>query len=266
MKPYLSVVIPAYNEAARIGPTLRATVDWLSEQALLAEVLVVDDGSTDDTGGVVRALADELRRPEVRVELIESHPNRGKGHVVRAGMLTARGRLRLFMDADNSTPIHELPKLLDQIALGADVAIGSRRAAGATIANRPPWYRRAWSRLANRVVQAGLLTGIQDTQCGFKLFTAIAAERVFRRATTPGWAFDLEVLALARRLGHRIDEVAVHWSDDRRTRIRPLRDAIRITREFLRIRRAFRRGAYDLRRDPAGSWKLEAGSCLSPGR
>jgi dolichyl-phosphate beta-glucosyltransferase len=245
-KPYLSVVIPAFNEAERIGPTLRRTVAWLDAQELSAEILVVDDGSADATVEVVRALAAELATRRVDVGVVESHPNRGKGHVVKAGMLTARGRFRLFMDADDSTPIEELPTLLDRVALGADIAIGSRRAPGATMARRPPWYRRAWSRLANRVVQAGLLGGIHDTQCGFKLFTAEAAERIFARVITPGWGFDLEVLALARRMGYRIDEVPVRWTDDRRTRIRPIRDAIRITREFLRIRRAFRRGEYEL--------------------
>ena len=236
-KPYLSVVIPAYNEAERIAPTLRRTVAWLDAQELSAEILVIDDGSTDATREVVRALADEIASPRVRIGLVESGPNRGKGHVVRAGMLTARGRLRLFMDADGSTPIEELPKLLDRVALGAEVAIGSRRAPGATMSVRPPWYRRIWSRLANRVVQAGLLGGIHDTQCGFKLFTAQAAERIFTRVETSGWGFDLEALALARRLGHRIDEVAVRWADDRRTRIRPIRDAFAIFVEFLRIRR-----------------------------
>jgi glycosyltransferase involved in cell wall biosynthesis len=246
MKPYLSVVIPAYNEAERIGPTLRGTIAWLEAQGLSAEILVVDDGSTDATRDVVSQIALGYGTRRVTIALVDSWPNRGKGHVVKVGMLTARGRLRLFMDADNSTPIEELDKLLERVALGAQIAIGSRRAPGATMAKRPPWYRRAWSRLANRVVQAGLLGGIHDTQCGFKLFTAECAERIFSRVITPGWGFDLEVLALARRLGYRIDEVAVAWTDDRRTRIRPVRDALRITREFLRIRRAFRRGEYEL--------------------
>ena len=248
-RPYLSIIVPAYNEAERITPTLRAVQAWVAAERVAAEILVVDDGSRDGTRDVVRALAREL--PDLR--LIESWPNHGKGHVVRAGMLTARGTLRLFMDADNSTPISELPRLLDRIAAGAHVAIGSRRAPGAVQQIKPPWYRRAWSRLANRVVQAGLLDGIRDTQCGFKLFTAEAAEAIFARVKTTGWGFDLEALALARRLGYRTDEVAVAWTDDPRSKIHPLRDAWRITREFLRIRRAFRRGEYAL---PARAPKL----------
>lgn len=241
-RPYLSVVIPAYNEAERLPATLKATAAWLLAQGMSYEVLVVDDGSTDRTREIVEAMRGELSH----VHLIESSPNQGKGHVVRVGMLTARGQVRLFMDADNSTPASELPKLLRAIELGADVAIGSRRTPGACFQAKPPLYRRLWSRLANRVVQAVLLDGIHDTQCGFKLFTAAAADATFQRCRTPGWGFDLEVLGLARRLGCRIAEVPVVWSDDRRSRIRPLRDACRITREFLRIRRGFREGAYDL--------------------
>ncbi len=241
MKPYLSVVIPAYDEAQRIVPTLRACHEWLSAQGFEYEILVVDDGSKDATRAVVTGVARELPH----IGIIESFPNRGKGHVVRVGMLTALGKVRLFMDADNATPITELPKLLRAIESGADVAIGSRRAAGAVTRKAAPWYRRAWSKLANRVVQAGLLEGIEDTQCGFKLFTAEAAETIFRRCKIPGWAFDLEALALARRLGLRIAEIPVEWTDDRRTKINPIRDAFRITREFLKIRRAFRRGDYD---------------------
>jgi glycosyltransferase involved in cell wall biosynthesis len=244
--PLLSVIIPAYDEAERLPPTLRSVAAWLATQPFRAEVLVVDDGSTDDTSKVVHTLTDEI--PELR--LVGSRPNRGKGHAVRMGMAVARGELRLFMVADGSVPITELPKLWLCIESGAGVAIGSRRAPGSQSALRQPWYRRLWSRLANRVVRAGLLEGIRDTQCGFKLFSRQAADAIFPLVRTPGWGFDLEVLALARRLGHRIDEVPVAFTDDRRSRLtHPLRDAWRITKEFLRIRRAFRRGDGPL---PAG--------------
>lgn len=246
-RPFLSVVIPAYNEEARIAPTLRAVHEYLSAQNDPYEILVVDDGSTDRTREVVAQLASS----EVRhLRLIECVPNHGKGYVVRIGMLTARGEVRLFMDADNATPITELPKLLAELHRGAEVAIGSRRATGAVMQKAPPWYRRIWSRLGNRVVQAGLLAGIKDTQCGFKVFTSGAANAIFRRAHASGWGFDLEVLALARRLNYPIAEVAVTWADDARTKIHPVRDAIRITREYLRIRRAFQRGEYDLPAPP----------------
>jgi dolichyl-phosphate beta-glucosyltransferase len=204
----------------------------------------VDDGSTDATATVVGALARET--PNVR--LIASRPNRGKGHAVRLGMLEAHGTTRLFMDADHSISIAQLPRLLDAIRAGADVAIGSRWVRGAVERRKAPWYRRAWGRLGNRVVRAGLVDGIRDTQCGFKAFTGAAATAIFSRARFPGWGFDVEVLALARGLGFSIVECGVEVDDDRRTRVRPVRDAIAITVEFFRIRAAFRRCEYDLGR------------------
>jgi dolichyl-phosphate beta-glucosyltransferase len=237
----LSVVVPAFNEAARIEPTLRSVSAWLGANAAGSEIVVVDDGSTDDTAAVVTALVREL--PGLR--LIRSGSNRGKGSAVRIGMLAARGQLRLYMDADNATPIDELPKLLAAVEDGADIAIGSRRAAGGGQRIKQPWFRRAWSHVANKAVQAVLLDGIQDTQCGFKLFRAGAAETIFARARVAGWGFDLEVLVLARTHGLQIAERGVVWSDDRRSRIHPLRDAVRITGELLAIRRALRRGDYD---------------------
>ena len=242
MLPTLSVIIPAYNEEARIAPTLQHVLTWIPRLGLPWELIVVDDGSEDGTCAVVRRELGSLPN----AHLIESRPNRGKGHAVRTGMLAARGDLRLFMDADNSTPISELPGLLEHVRRGAHVAIGSRRAPGARTDVQPPWYRRLWSRVANRVVQAGLLSGIRDTQCGFKLFTGAAAREVFSRCRTEGWGFDLEALALAQRLGYPVAEHPVSWSDDPRSRIHPLRDAWRITREFFRIRRAFERGEYAL--------------------
>jgi len=242
----LSVVIPAFDEADRIGPTLRAARAWLATRPELApyEVLVVDDGSTDGTAALVGALAREM--PEVR--LIASRPNRGKGHAVRLGMLQACGATRVFMDADHSISITQLPLLLDAIGAGADVAIGSRWVPGAIFRRKAPWYRRAWGRLGNLVVQAGLVDGIRDTQCGFKAFTGAAADAIFSRARFSGWGFDLEVLALARGLGFAIVECGVEVDDDRRTRVHPIRDAVAITVEFFRIRAAFRRREYDLGR------------------
>jgi glycosyltransferase involved in cell wall biosynthesis len=245
----LSVIIPAFNEQERIGPTLDHTANWLCAHTNAFEIIVVDDGSTDKTCTVVRRFMQSHRGLNMR--LIESTPNRGKGHVVRVGMLAARGKLRLFMDADNSTPISQLPGLLTPMRDGAQIAIGSRRAAGASTDLKQPLYRRLWSRLANRVIQAGLLPGIRDTQCGFKLFSAEAAKKLFELARTDGWGFDLEVLALAKKLGYSIAEVPVSWTDDRRTRIHPLRDAWRITREYLRIRRAIRDGSHPVPDAPA---------------
>ena len=235
----LSVVVPAYNEVARIAPTLDKLSSFLSATDHTFEILVVDDGSSDGTADHV----DSLAIPRVRV--IRSRPNRGKGAAVRTGMLEARGLVRVMCDADGSMPAEELPKLLAPIANGeADIAIGSRYAHGAAAATTQPLYRRLWSRLCNRVIQRSLVPGIRDTQCGFKAFTAIAAEDLFSRARIDGWAFDLEILALARRRRHPIAEVGVSWTDDKRSRVNPLRDLVKVVREAVTIRRNLRRGVY----------------------
>ncbi len=227
----LSVVIPAFNETERLPPTLREVALWLDENALDAEILVVDDGSEDDTVAVVRGLIGELPR----LRLLECQPNRGKGNAVRRGMLAAKGQLRLFMDADHSTRIGELPRLIKAIEAGADVAIGSRKLAGSTVAVRQPAWRRAWSNFAH-VLVASELPGIVDAHCGFKLFTASAAERVFSATTTNSWTFDVEALAIALKMGLRVDEVSVAWADDPRSRVRPWLDAMKVTREYVQIK------------------------------
>jgi glycosyltransferase involved in cell wall biosynthesis len=188
------------------------------------------------------ALVRRLARHAPAIRCIESTPNRGKGHVVRLGMLAARGDVRVMYDADGSVPAAQLERIVDPVReQRVDVAIGSRYAAGATTGVRQPFYRRWWSRLCNRVVQRLLVPGITDTQCGF---TARAAMLLFTRARVAGWAFDLEVLAIARRIGLRILETGVAWNDDPRSRIQPIRDAWRVTREMLAIRRNLRRGRY----------------------
>jgi dolichyl-phosphate beta-glucosyltransferase len=236
----LSLVIPAYNEEARIGPTIEKLARFLAGQPLGWEILVVDDGSTDGTVALCAGIAERL--PGLRV--IATSPNRGKGHAVRVGMLEARGGLRVMCDADGSTPAGELPRLLAPLLAGdVDVAIGSRYAGGSTPNTQPAW-RRAWSRVCNFFVQRTLVPGVRDTQCGFKAFTAAAAIDLFRRATIDGWAFDLEILALARRLGYVVVEIGVDWLDDRRSRVNPLVDFWKVVGEALTIRRNFARGAY----------------------
>ncbi|MEZ4367610.1 MAG: glycosyltransferase family 2 protein [Kofleriaceae bacterium] len=237
----LSIVVPAYNEAQRIAPTLRALAAHLAAQPLTWELVVVDDGSTDGTAALVRALAPALGSVRVLVQ----PRNRGKGAAVRVGMLAARGRVRVMCDADGSMPADELPKLLAPLLAGtADVAIGSRYAPGALAERSQPAYRVAWSRLCNLVIQRALVDGVRDTQCGFKAFTAEAADDLFGRATIDGWAFDLEVLALARRRGYAIDEVGVRWVDDARSKVDPIADALKVIREAVTIRRNLRRQAY----------------------
>lgn len=237
----LSIVIPAYNEALRITPTLEATAQFLAAHPGSWEIVVVDDGSRDDTIAVCEAVA--TRIPNLRV--IASKPNRGKGSAVRIGMLAARGRIRVMFDADGSMPATELPKLLAPIVDGdADLAIGSRYCEGAAVGKTQPLYRRLWSRLCNQVIQKTLVPGVRDTQCGFKAFTAAAARDLFGRATIDGWAFDLEVLALAKRLDYTVRECAVEWEDDQRSRVSPLKDMWKVIKEAVVIKRNLRRGRY----------------------
>jgi dolichyl-phosphate beta-glucosyltransferase len=237
----LSVVIPAYNEERRIGPTIERVDAFLAGSGLRYEIVVVDDGSSDGTVALVEGMRPS--RPALRC--IASKPNRGKGSAVRIGMLGARGQIRLMCDADCSMPPEEMPKLINEIVLGnASIAIGSRYADGAVVATRQPFYRRLWSRLCNKAVQRFLVPGIRDTQCGFKAFTAQAANDLFRRAKINGWAFDLEVLALARRRGYDIAEIAVSWTDDARSRVNPLKDMWKVIREAVAIRKNLDRGVY----------------------
>ena len=237
----LSIVIPAYNEALRITPTLQRLHAFLLNQPLRWEMVVVDDGSKDDTIAVVEALAATM--PGLRV--VRSPQNRGKGSAVRLGMLAARGQIRVMCDADGSMPPEELPKLLAPIiGCRAEIAIGSRYVAGSSSDVKQPLYRRMWSRLCNRMIQRTLVPGVNDTQCGFKAFTAEAARDLFCRARIDGWAFDLEILALAKRRGYLIEEVGVYWQDDARSKINPVKDMINVVREALTIRQNIKRGVY----------------------
>ena len=236
----LSVVIPAYNEEQRLGPTLERLHRHLAAQPRGYEIVVVDDGSSDGTCAVVeRAM---LTIPNL--SLVRQVPNRGKGAAVRRGMLAARGEIRVMWDADSSMPPEELPRLLAPILeRRARVVIASRYAAGAKTVKQPT-YRVLWSRLCNKVVQRWLVPGVLDTQCGFKAFTADAARALFSSATIDGWAFDLEILALARRREIPLEEVGVEWKDDGRSRVNPLVDLWKVIREALAIRRNLARGVY----------------------
>ncbi len=237
----LSIIVPAYNEEQRIEPTLVALDSFLRRSSLCYEIIVVDDGSSDDTVGLVTRLSQHRRS----VRCIATSPNRGKGHAVRVGMLAASGQMRLMSDADGSIPASEIATIIEPILRGnADIAIGSRYADGSKTDRKQPFYRRWWSRLANQVVQRTLVGGIRDTQCGFKVFTAQAADAIFGLSRIDGWAFDLEALALARRMGFAVVEIGISWSDDPRSRISPIRDAWNVLRELLIIRGNLRRGAY----------------------
>lgn len=236
----LSIVVPAYNEEHRIPPTLERLHRFLETLPLRYEIVVVDDGSKDDTCGVVE------RCGLSNVRLVRQTPNKGKGAAVRLGMLEAKGQIRVMCDADGSMPPEQLPKLLAPIiGCQASIAIGSRYADGAKTDVKQPFYRVLWSRLANRVIQRSLVPGVRDTQCGFKAFTAEAARDLFRVARIDGWAFDLEVLALAKRRGFDIAEVGVEWKDDNRSRVSPIKDMVNVCREALTIRRNLKAGVYN---------------------
>ena len=227
-----SIIIPAYNEGQRLGATLDRVLAHLESAGWKAEVLVVDDGSSDDTVEIIRRYS--AAHPQVR--LLENPGNRGKGYSVRHGMRQASGDLLLFTDADLSAPIPEAGKLFARIAAGADVAIGSRWLDPALQTQRQPLYRQFFGRLFNLLLRLTLGLRYKDTQCGFKAFTRRAAQLIFGRQRIERWGFDPEILFLAVRLGLKVEEVPVEWADDPRTKVRPVRDGLRIFSELLRIR------------------------------
>ena len=233
----LSIIFPAYNEAERIAPTLRSFNNYLSAKKVTYEILVVDDGSTDNTVNLVRSLQTEI--PNLQV--IAQAQNQGKGAAVRTGMLQAKGKILLFSDADGSTPVEEINKLLSDLQAGtADIAIGSRYLAGAEIDKAQPKFRVVWSRFANQIVQRVLLPGIVDPHCGFKAFTAEAAEKIFPLCKVNEWSFDLEVLAYARSLNLRIAEFPVKWTNDERSKGR----ISQLPKEILNLYRIKKRQRY----------------------
>jgi dolichyl-phosphate beta-glucosyltransferase len=235
-----SIVIPAYNEEARLPATLEKVLAFVREQKWAAEVLVVNDGSRDGTADIVRRLA----VTEPMLQLVENPGNRGKGYSVRNGMLRARGRIVLFSDADLSSPISEAPKLLAALSGGADVAIGSRWMRAELQTKRQPWLRQILGRVFNLLARVILGLQFHDTQCGFKAFTREAAQAIFPLQRIERWGFDPEILFLAGRLGFKVEEVPVFWGHSGGERIHPLRDGTKMLMEMLRIRWYSIRGAY----------------------
>jgi len=239
----LSIVIPAYNEAKRILPYLQHISAYLGQRGQPYEILIVDDGSRDETGSVVERY--QTQHPAIR--LIRLPTNKGKGHAVRTGMQQARGELRLMADADGATPIQELERLEAAIDNGADLAIGSRPLAyrDARYQVRVRWHRSVSGNLFNWFVQRLGIPGIRDTQCGFKLFRASVAQDLFAVSCIDGYGFDLELLYVAQRRGYRIAEVPINWADQPGSKVRVLRDGLRMFRELLAVRRNDKAGQYD---------------------
>jgi dolichyl-phosphate beta-glucosyltransferase len=241
---YLSVIVPAYNEAERITKTLERLQEYLGGNSFSYEILIVLDGPTDKTRDVLKALSGRIEN----LKIIDRQANRGKGFSVKEGILRASGRLRLFTDADNSTDIAHFEKMKLLFDQGYDVAIASRDssdAAQAAQALPQAWYKRLMGHAGNLVVQLLVVRGIWDTQCGFKAFRAEAAERIFSQTVIEGWGFDIEVLALARAFNYKIGIIPAHWKNDDRSHVRSF-DYLRVLADTLRIRRNFKAGKYQL--------------------
>lgn len=240
----LTVVIPAFNEEERIASTLRLIAGYLERRPWPFEIRVVDDGSSDRTAAIVADAGGDT--PGI---VLQREPHRGKGGAVKAGMLASRGEFRFLCDADLSMPVDELSRFLPPLLRGFDIAIGSREGHGSRRVGEP-MLRHLMGRAFNRTVQRLMLEGIEDTQCGFKMFTARAAESIFPHVTIEGWAFDIEVLYIARLLGMRIVEVPIEWHYRADSQVSMIRDSVGMLRELLRVRAKARRGDYT-RKAPA---------------
>jgi glycosyltransferase involved in cell wall biosynthesis len=230
---YLSVIVPAYNEAERIGKTLKRLDKFLAGQRFSYEILVVLDGPNDGSREVVKNLSVEI----ANLRVIEGAVNRGKGYAVREGMLEAIGQVRLFTDADNSTDIAHFDKMKPLFDEGYDVVIASRNpkdASGARQVVPQAWHKRIVGQMGNALVQLFAVRGIWDTQCGFKAFSAEAAQRIFARTTIDGWAFDIEVLALGRALNCKTGIIPAQWINDPRSHVRTF-DYVRVLGDMLRV-------------------------------
>jgi dolichyl-phosphate beta-glucosyltransferase len=236
----ISVIIPAYNEENRITPTIHSVVSYLDKLVPKEyEVLIVLDGSKDNTLKVVTQLAEKYRQ----IRVIDNKINRGKGAVVKQGILESVGEYVLFMDADNSTHIDELDKILPVIKTGVDVVIGSRDMKDSKVEVRQARYKELLGDLGNWWIQILLVGGIQDTQCGFKVFSGHVARHIFSKVSMRGWSFDIEILALARSFGYKIKEMPVIWYNDDNSHV-TLKDYLYVLRDTLIIRYRLWTGYY----------------------
>ena len=236
--PFLSVVIPAYNEEYRLPRTLEQIFAFLQEQSYASEVLVIENGSSDRTYEIAREFAERYENLRVFKE-----EQRGKGNAVKRGMLEAHGEYRFLCDADLSMPIAQINRFLPS-QLNTDIAIGSREAPGAVRYNEPE-FRHLGGRLINLAIRLLILPSLQDTQCGFKCFRAEVADKIFPCQSISGWSFDIEVLFIARKYGYQIVEVPIDWYFDAETKLRAVNDALRMLRDIFLIHRNNLRGLYD---------------------
>ena len=229
----MSIVIPAYNEEKRIRGSLSETCTYMSDSGMEYEVIVVDDGSSDGTSRIVESMVTDF--PKVR--LVRYEKNRGKGHALRTGVLVAKGDFILVMDADLSTPIEELWKLMPYLAGGEyDIAIGSRALALSDIIRKQPWWRQGMGKMFNRIVKVLVIGEFSDTQCGFKLFAGDVARNLFMEAKIDRFAYDVEILARAKRNGHGIKEVPIRWINSPVSRVDPVKDSLQMLADLVRIR------------------------------
>ena len=239
-QPDLSIVIPAFNEEARLGATLDAYLRYCRDTGRRVEVIVVDDGSLDRTCSVVNSFAAD--HPEVR--LIRLAENQGKGHAVRSGVVNAQGKLILFADADAATPLAEIESLEAALRAGADMAIGSRALGDERVKVKARLYRRIIGRVFHRLVEMLAVHGVKDTQCGFKLFRGTVAHELFSRMRIRGFSFDVEVLMMAQRRGYRIAEVPVNWTHQPGSKVNLVTDSARMLRDLFLIRQRHLSGEY----------------------
>lgn len=237
---FLSIIIPAYNEEKRLPETLRSIAQYLASYKHGVEVIVVDDGSSDETAQSANALQNEFDH----LIVIRNEENHGKGYAVKTGMMRAQGKYALFMDADNATRIEEIEKFEPYLETHP-VIIGSRHLKTSNIVIKQPWYRVLISRAGNLLIQATIVRGVIDTQCGFKLFSREAYTKIFPLQKIDRWGFDMELLAIAQRIFRfKIKEVPVSWYNSADSRLRPIRDAWRTLRELMRIKWNLVRGLY----------------------
>lgn len=238
--PSLSLVVPAFNESERIALPLRRMASYLAEQSYGSEIIVVDDGSGDDTFELVCALGPELPVP---LRVLRYSPNRGKGHALKVGFAASCADRILFTDADLSTPIEATASLLEQLEAGADVAIGSRWLKGAEVLVHQPWYREYMGRVFTLLVR-GLIADVSDATCGFKAFRGDVGRDIFSLIRVRDWSFDAELLFLAHQRGYEIVEVPVEWEDREGTKVSLLRDAVNSFIGLIRIRLNSATGRY----------------------